>query len=113
MKELLLAFILALIVGSIINGWQQQQATHPSAAGTAGGINPVSAGPRRDFPDFNSFPSLSQSNFGNLVLASEKPVFIVCYSPNNLSYERMVPLIAALAQEHADSLTVARLNIME
>jgi thioredoxin 1 len=77
------------------------------------GITANPPGPHRDFPDFNSFPNLNQYNFDDIVLNSEKPVFILCYSPNNLSYERMVPLIAALAQEHADSIKVARLNILE
>ncbi len=136
MKEILLAFILALIIGSIINGWQQQppqEAQRKPIAGTTGNSTktsentgstgkvvgadfvppaPAPTGPRRDFPDFNSFPSLDSANFNDLVLASEKPVFIVCFTPNNLSCERMIPLIAALAQEHADSIKMTKLNVL-
>jgi thioredoxin 1 len=120
MKELLLAFILALIIGSIINGWPQQpqakqagQGTSTPASASTGSASLAPTVPHRDFPDFNSFPSLNQANFANVVLASKKPVFIICYSPHNLSYERMVPLVAALAQEHADSTTVTKLDILE
>ena len=116
MKELLLAFILALIVGSIINGWPRppvKPAQNQAGTQNTGSQTSPLPGPHRDFPDFNSFPSLNQANFGALVLTSQKPVFIICYSPNNLAYERMVPLIAALAQDHADSVQVARLNVME
>ena len=138
MREILLVFILALIIGSIINGWpkppvkrtEQQAPAHIVSAAQSNSLNPVhpeaanlahpdlvnmpaTEGTRRDFPDFNSFPYLNQDNFSNLVLASAKPVFILCYSPNNLSYERMVPLVAALAQDHADSIQVARLNVIE
>ncbi len=105
MKELLLAFILALVIGSFINGWQQQapQAAVPGSAASTTKTSGEQAQqatspqePRRDFPDFNSFPSLNQDNFSNLVLASQKPVFVICYSPNSLSFERMMPIVAAL-----------------
>jgi thioredoxin 1 len=118
MRELLLAFVFALIVGSIINGLQQKpSSSKPSDAGTAQGISSSQAESantiRRDFPDFASFANIDNDNFEQVVLKSDKPVFINCYVPNNQACDQMIPLVAAVAKAHEDSILMAKLNVMD
>jgi len=109
MRELLLCFIFALIVGSIINSMQQKppDSSHGSKQASPNNIS------QRDFPDFASFPSIDNTNFDTLVLKSEKPVFVECYVPNNLACDQMLPLVAAVGKEHQNSINMAKLNVMD
>lgn len=123
MRELLLAFVIALIVGSVINGMQQK----PNNPGQNPGQGSSSAPPadtnnpnettsmtgNRDFPDFASFPSVDKDNFEQVVLKSQKPVFIDCYVPHNQACDQMLPLVAAVGKNHESSVTMAKLNVMD
>lgn len=116
MRELLLAFIFALIVGSIINGMQQKPNSPPASAPTevnSSATQKNSEEPRRDFPDFASFANIDNDNFESTVLKSEKAILVDCYVPNNQACEQMIPLVAAVAKAHEDSLSIARMNIMD
>ncbi len=109
MRELLLAFILALIVGSILNGMPPPKPNEKTKNPT-----PVASNtPRSDFPSFASIASINETNFKDLVLASDKPVLIYCYSPNNLPCEQMIPLFAAVAQEHGGLIKAVKLNVID
>ena len=110
MRELLLAFILALIVGSILNGMPPQPKPSENKNNSTASS---SATPRSDFPAFASITSINEANFNDLVLSSNKPVLIYCYSPNNLPCEQMVPLFAAVAQEHTSIIKFAKLNVID
>ncbi len=118
MRELLLAFVIAVVIGSIINGWPQPKTAQPDSGATSPlSANPSSGNPNtgahRDFPDFASFASVDNTNFDSLVLKSEKPVFIDCYVPNNSACEQMLPLVAAVAKTHEESVIMAKLNVMD
>lgn len=110
MRELLLAFILALIVGSILNG--MPPAPKPSENNKNSTANPSSE-QRSDFPSFASITSVNEANFNDLVLASSKPVLIYCYSPNNLPSEQMIPIFSAVVQEHSEPVKFVKLNVIE
>ena len=112
MRELLLAFIVALILGSIINGMQLQQAAAPGVKPSAPAAD-LASGPRRDFPDFASFLALDSTNFESQVLKSTKPVFIDCYVPNNAGCDQMLPLVAAVAKGHTGTVVMAKMNLMD
>jgi thioredoxin 1 len=136
MRELLLAFVFALIVGSIINGMQQKP-NMPAPAGAVQNNSSLSTGDgstntskdanssqlaesatetsesHRDFPDFTAFANLDNANFDDMVLKSQKPVFVSCYVPNNQACDQMIPLIAAVAKSHENSILMARLNVMD
>jgi len=127
MRELLIAFVIALILGSILNGMQQNpntpnQATNSAAAGQAG--NNTSADKsntstnttntsNRDFPDFASFANVDGANFNQVVLKSKRPVFVDCYVPNNQACDQMLPLVAAVGKKYEQSITMARMNVMD
>lgn len=119
MRELLVAFVFALIVGSIINGMQQKPSTPapvgstPSAAPSSAGNNNAAENNRRDFPDFASFTSVDNTNFEQTVLKAEKPVFIECYVPNSPACDQMIPLVAAVGKGHEDAIVMAKMNVMD
>jgi len=123
-RELLIAFIVALILGSIINGIQQkpnnnEKPNNNAQGGTAqnsvaASSQEVSANTnRRDFPDFAAFANLNTDNFEQLVLNGSKPIFIDCYVPNNQACDQMIPLVAAVGKKHEDSIVMAKLNVMD
>jgi thioredoxin 1 len=118
MRELLLAFILALVLGSIINGMQLKP-NNPAPTGATQNTPSASSqemntnAPRHDFPDFASFANVNNDNFEQVVLKSQKPVFIDCYVPNNQACEQMIPLVAAVGKNHEDSIVMAKLNVMD
>ncbi len=129
MRELLLAFVIALVIGSIINGWPKHKPAQPGAdmnsstnspidsSTNASANSSVSMDPenteRKDFPDFASFASINNANFEQQVLKSGKPVFVECYVPNSPACDQMLPLVAAVAKSHEDSLVMAKLNVMD
>ncbi len=124
MRELLLAFIFALIVGSIINGMQQKPTSSAPVNGGQGTANSSEAdsntnsnisanGERRDFPAFTSFATVNNNNFEQMVLKSSKPVFIDCYVPNNQACDQMIPLVAAVAKDREGAILMARMNVMD
>lgn len=116
MRELLWVFVIALVLGSIINDLQQKPKTAPPPAVNAQSHEISSADantPRHDFPDFASYTNVSADNFEQTVLKSPKPVFVDCYIPNNQACDQMVPLVAAVGKKHEDSLVLAKLNIMD
>ncbi len=119
MRELLIAFIVALVLGSIINGMQQKP-TNNSSSGSAAQSNAAASSEevsantnRRDFPDFAAFANINTNNFEQVVLNSAKPIFVDCYVPNNQACDQMIPLVAAVGKKHEDSMVMAKLNVMD
>ncbi len=111
MRELLLLFILAIILGSIINGMPPATKNPPGQSTQT--ASDAGNGQRRDFPDFASFMSIDSTNFESQVVKNDKPVFIDCYIPNNTACDQMLPLVAAVGKAHADTIVMAKMNLMD
>ncbi len=115
MKELLLAFILALVIGSIINGWQQQPSPPAQSSGTGskntGGASPrpyanAVTGAGRDFP-------VTDNSFEQEVVKAKLPVLVDFWAPWCSHCKTIAPVVEDLSQEYAGRLKVVKLNTDE
>lgn len=121
MKETLIAFIIALIVGSIINGLQ------PGDNAGAGGASPGTGQPSAGQPGGTSYsgqPSgnevanvpevqlVTEANFDQEVMQDKQPVLVDFTRSNCVHCLKMKPIINQLAQEYAGSLKVVQVDVM-
>jgi thioredoxin 1 len=122
MKEALIVFIAALVVGSIINGLGPgpSQAPFPSSQG---GENPPSAqqegaGPVSNVPDStysgpDKIASVTESNFNSEVLQQKNPVLINFTHDNSVPCTKMRPVVNELANKYNGALKVVQVDIMD
>jgi thioredoxin-like negative regulator of GroEL len=124
MKETLIAFIIALIIGSIINGFQ------PGDNGGAGGggASPGAGQPGAGQPGGTSYSgqpsgnevavdvpevqSVSEASFDREVMQDKQPVLIDFTRSNCVHCQKMKPIVNQLAQEYAGSLKVVQVDVM-
>lgn len=105
MKEAFIIFVIALIVGSVMNGSQQfggasdssQQTSQPNAAAEEA---------------LNRLSSVDESNFESEVIDSQTPVLVDFYSDTCAPCKKMEPILAELATEYQGSLKVARIDVL-
>jgi len=117
MKELLLVFLLALVVGSIINGClrnTQEPATDPdrqASASQGAGHNATS----RELPGLKPVAALvgdtSDTDFAHDVLSSGQPVLVDFWADWCGPCKEMAPVINELASQYQGRLTVLRLDV--
>lgn len=103
MKEAIIIFIFALIVGSIWNG------TQPSGVTSDAPQQPQQAATEEIL---NSMASVDESNFEAEVIDSQTPVLVDFYSDTCGPCKKMEPILAEVATEYQGSLKVARVDVL-
>lgn len=121
MKEAILAFLVALVIGAGINGFlniapapppQQDQVAAKADDGTGAGAG-VTAGSSTQQPDMHNVAAVTDQTFDQTVLKSDKPVLVDFYSDNCVPCKQMSPVMAKLADQYAGKLSIVRLNVSE
>lgn len=93
MKEILIVFLIALIIGSIINGASQQ--------GNPTGSN--SSGPTQSAFQAQPVQSVDESSFDQEVLASKIPVLVNFYTQTCPHCKNMAPILSEIGAEHSEA----------
>jgi thioredoxin 1 len=121
MKETLIVFVIALIIGSIINGFQPAEGPSPGGggAGDQGGAN---AGPgtsysgsptNSEIANAPDVPAVTEANFDSEVMQDKQPVLIDFTRSNCVHCRKMKPIVNQLAQEYAGNLKVVQVDVMD
>lgn len=98
MKELLIAFVIALAVGSVINGYNGMDPAMTQSQGATGAQEA-------------SLPSVTEANFATEVLNSPTPVLVDFYTDSCVHCKNMVPVLAQLSSEYQGSLKLVRVDV--
>ena len=105
MKEAIVAFCVALVIGAAINGWmgagsnaspspeEHQQATSPAAA------------------DVSSMSETNEGSWDTDVLQAQTPVLVDFYGDNCPPCIQMTPVLAKLASEYQGKVRFVRINV--
>jgi len=96
MRELLLAFVIALIIGSIINSMQQKPVTSGAGSQIA-----------------SSLPSVTDNSFEQEVLKAETLVLVDFWAPWCGPCRAEAPIVEELSKDYANRLKVVKLNVDE
>ena len=97
MKEALIAFLIALVVGSIWNGMQQLTAFDSSGGSTGGAVA-------------DAVPLIDENSFETEVTNADKPVLVDFYSDECAPCRAMAPVVAKLAKELQGTVKVVRMD---
>lgn len=97
MREALIAFLIALVVGSVWNGMQQMTA-FDSDTGASGGANPPAV------------QLVDESSFEAEVLNADKPVLVDFYTDDNPHCKATARTVAFLAQRLEGDVKVVRVD---
>lgn len=106
MKEAFIAFVIALIIGSIFNGSQQSGATSDASQQPSAQQSALSE------EALNRMASVDESNFESEVIDSQTPVLVDFYSDTCGPCKKMEPILAEVANEYQGSLKVARIDVL-
>jgi thioredoxin 1 len=98
-KEIFIVFIIALVIGSVINGWQKQNESGNSDQN--GGVVAY---------DSSLLVPVNESNFQAQVIEQETPVLVSFYTESCPYCKKMVPILGQLAQEYKGALKVVRVD---
>src|SRR5262249_49515486 len=101
MKDALVCFIIALVVGSMWNG-MQSGSSGPGSEGTGAQQNmgaPVD--------------QVTDANFQSEVLDQSQPVLVDFYTQSCPHCRTMAPIVGQVAQEYSGSLKVVKMDIMD
>ena len=104
MKDLLIGFIIALVLGSICNDWQHSQNSTSQNNEAAPAANIGSEAPLK---------SADQSNFQAEVLEQSQPVLVDFYTQNCPHCKKMAPMLSQLALQCSGNLKIVQVDIME
>ena len=104
MKDWLLAFVVALVLGSIVNGYltdkQAQGGDSPAGSDASQGAGvPLS--------------SVNESNFQAEVLDEQQPVLVDFYTQSCPHCKNMAPVLGQVAQQYSGTLKVVKLDVSE
>jgi thioredoxin 1 len=109
-KELLIAFVIALCIGSFINGWQaeesQEAADNSAAAGTSASPDPGG----QPAVDQTAVSAADESNFEAEVVDSPTPVLVDFYADACPHCRKMAPVLAEVATELKGTLKVVKVD---
>lgn len=117
MKDILIVFIVALVLGSVINGMQpppsnvqqaqlmQSQATDADDSGTPMDSGSLTAAIPLD--------SANDASFQNLVINQNLPVLVDFYTQTCPHCKNMEPVLGRLAGEYARQLKIVKVDVME
>ncbi|HEY9870788.1 MAG TPA: thioredoxin [Candidatus Obscuribacterales bacterium] len=101
MKDLLVSFLIALVAGSVLNGYMQSGSVEPSTL-EGGELNTEALA---------SMVDTSDGKFSRDVLESSKPVLVDFWAKWCAPCKVMHPVLQSLADEYADKLQVVRLDV--
>lgn len=101
MKEAFIAFVIALVAGSIFNG---MKAPDDSAS--------TSQSSSAQEEVLNRTTYVDESNFESEVIDSRTPVLVDFYSDTCGPCKKMEPVLAEVADEYQGSLKVARIDVL-
>src|SRR5262249_26347974 len=104
MKDALIGFIIALVLGSIWNGYQSENQT-PSGDSAAAGD--AAQGP--GIP----LASVNDSNFQSEVLDQQQPVLVDFYTQTCSHCKNMAPILGQVAQQYSGTLKVVKMDVMD
>lgn len=104
MKEILFAFLIALVVGSIIRGSQEMPPAGTTDMEMQGGASAGEAAA--------ALESVDDKNFQSAVLSSDVPVLVDFYADNCAACKTMAPVLAEISNERPNSLKVVRCDVM-
>jgi thioredoxin 1 len=102
MKEILIAFLIALVLGSIINGANFQ--SNSSGSNSSGNSNVSSQATAQ-------VPSVDEASFDQEVLSSKTPVLVDFYTETCPHCKNMAPVLAQLKSEHPE-VKIVRVDAM-
>jgi thioredoxin 1 len=122
MKETIITFIIALFVGSAINGYL----TEPQGEASAGDVGVPVQPQAKTTSDAGGetqkvvaeattadLPVVNESNFQNEVIDEKQPV-LVSFSRANCSHcVKMQPIVTQLAHEYSGAIKVVQADVME
>jgi len=124
MKEALIAFIIALVIGSLINGYRPSPPDNSNQGGGAAGPGTGTSGPPTSYAGSGAQPSdqtfttpeiasVNESNFESEVLSEKQPVLVDFTRSNCIHCFKMKPVLNQLAKEHAGALKVVQIDVMD
>ena len=102
MKELLIAFLFALLIGSIINGFMQPNVAVNSTAAD-GQLASKTAG--------TAISNTSDADFKQDVLKSAKPVLVDFWATWCVPCHQMEPILEDVASQYANKLKVVKVDV--
>ncbi len=111
MQEFLIAFLIAVIVGSVVNGCSgtAPDTTTPSTS-TGQAEQPPSTNTQSAF---SQIADVSESTFGDEVLKSSQPVLVEFGAKWCVPCKKMAPILEQLASEYSGKLKVVKVNADE
>jgi thioredoxin 1 len=125
LKDALIAFIICLIVGACINGFNPPPPDKPNTNTTENNNPPSTSNsvPTAIVPNqsanevehlrANELSWVTESNFEDQVLRSATPVLISFTRERSPACLKMMPILQALADEYAGNLKVVQLDMMD
>lgn len=108
LKDILIALVIALIGGSILNGMNQSSGLGGSSASS----NSLNGSPTTSADILSNTVSVDETNFESEVIESENPVLVDFYSDTCAPCKRMEPILGELAMEYQGSLKVVRIDVL-
>lgn len=108
MKDVLIALVIALVGGSIINGMNE--------ASSLGGSPEVESQTRGNSTgtteSLSNTVSVDEANFETEVIESQIPVLVDFYADTCAPCKKMEPILGELATEYQGSLKVVRIDVL-
>ena len=100
MKDMLIAFIICLVLGSIWNGIQSESGSAPQATNSGGAIN-------ADSPVIET----TDASFKDDVLSAQEPVLVDFYATWCGPCKELSPTIDAVAEKYKGKVKFARVDV--
>ncbi|HEY9786484.1 MAG TPA: thioredoxin domain-containing protein [Candidatus Obscuribacterales bacterium] len=101
MKEILIAFLIALVLGSILNSMREQQ---------SGGSSSTSSQEQAKINE--NIKEVDESNFESEVADSAMPVLVDFYADTNLACVATAPVLAEIANEYKGAVKVVKIDVL-
>jgi thioredoxin 1 len=114
MKDILIVFIVALVLGSVVNGMPP-----PANNSQPAPLQTNNAEPSQGQTDFGSsaapipLDSANDSNFQNQVINQSLPVLVDFYTQTCPHCKNMEPILGRLAGEYPTRLKIIKVDVME
>ncbi len=103
MKELFISFVIALVVGSFINGMNKDDSSDGSGGGAPAMDQTAQAG-------LELVPDIDEGSFQGYVLDSKEPVLVEFYTDTCPNCVSMKPVIGKLAYNGQGVLRLCKIN---
>ena len=121
MKEFLIMFVAALVLGSVVNGMQspttgsqQAQLMQSQAQDADDSAEPMGAGSLNTAPVVVApLESANDSSFQSQVLSQNVPVLVDFYTQTCPHCKNMEPVLGRLASDYSSKLKIVKVDVME